>query len=73
MGPYYIPHLKKLLVITDFFAYYLHFFQKSGFQSDIDFWKSALEGSNNRNKATFNVKTFRFTNESGYIFPIFSL
>ena len=44
MGPYYIPHLKELQVIIDFLAWEWSFFQKSGFLSDLDFWKLSLEG-----------------------------
>ena len=72
MGPYYIPHLKELQVIIDFLAWEWSFFQKSGFLSDLDFWKSGLEGSNWKNKATFIVKIFRASGMKVALFFRFS-
>ena len=58
MGPSYRPHSKKLHVFIEFMAIGWPLFQKPGFLSGLNFWKSGLEGSNRKNKATFIVKTF---------------
>ena len=58
IGPFFIPHVKNLQVITDFLAKVMIFLQKPGFQSGLDFWKLGLEWPNRKNKATFTPKTF---------------
>ena len=44
MGPYYMPHPKKLHIIIGFMAQGWFFFKKSGFQSGLFSENRALSG-----------------------------